>query len=126
MEKNIKVFIMILGIILLFIGLSNIISFIVSMGYRHINLLAAVSVVVYLISGIGILFLKLWAKWAAIMYAAFRIVQTPIQTFAWVYKTGGWNKVEIGSTIFTMLIVVILNLLVVYFLTRPKVKEQFK
>jgi len=126
MWKNIKILIKILGVILIIIGISNIVSFIVSRAYHHTNWSAFALAVLYIVSGIGILFLKLWAKWVVIMCSVYRIVQTPIQTIAWVYSTGGWDKVEVGSTIFTILITVVINLFVIYFVTRPRVKELFK
>ncbi len=115
-----------LGLILIITGILNIVSFIVSRAYHHIDWSAFVLFFLYIISGMGMMFLKLWAKWIVMACSAYRIMQTPIQTIAWVYSVGGWSKVEIGSTIITILLSAILNLGVIYFVTLPKIKKQFK
>lgn len=125
MWKNVKVLVRLFGFILIVISLSNLISFIVSRAYHHMAWHALIFFILYLISGIGIIFLKLWARWLVIICSVYRVVQTPVQLLVWVNSIGGWSKVEVGSVIFTILITIAINLLVVYFLTRPKVKEQF-
>ena len=80
----------------------------------------------YLISGIGILFLKSWARWIAIGCSLYFAAMTTVRAITWLQRFGDASGEAVGQVVMSGALTVAVHLFVLYYLTRSKVKEQFK
>jgi len=79
--------------------------------------IAFIIAIIYGVSGIGLLLYKNWARIVSIMVAPLSVI-----CLSWIMII---NKKDI-DTMITPTIGIIVFLFSIFYLTRPKVKEQFK
>lgn len=134
MEKKRSVSLSILGILFILNGLG---------GFKTIFLYPAIVknlvfltygvfyTVAVIITGVGILLLRRWARIMALFFVAIKTIQLIagiITDIPMIKKSAEFASVHppISSLIIATIIIFIVGCGVMYYLTRPKIKEQFK
>ena len=79
-------------------------------------------------TGIGILRLKSWARIMALVLIAIQCIQGSVRSIRDINKMReyGAPNFAINMSLFMLVIIVGIGISIIYYLTRPSVKEQFK
>ena len=78
---------------------------------------------IYIVAGIGILLLKPFARYLAIVFSGYGIISLSVLfIYLLIKEPRAWLELTL---VIPYILTVIYNSFIIYFLTRPKVKRQF-
>jgi len=131
MEKKRSVGIIVLGVFLLINSLRIIAGLIFSIGMGPISLFLALylfgSGTVAIISAVGLLLLKNWARILTLILIVLNIIRASLYFIKGVNVSASFGGHQVLFPMAVELaIIVIVGILIVCYLNSPKVKEQFK
>ena len=137
MEKKLKVFVRIAGIISIFLGLYY--SFKIYERFNMIQNVFQIPFILFIPAGIGMLFFRDWARKLTIIVSKYNVIIAVISAIIVIIISSTpelASPSNLGTFLFTSGLILYLScgkafpvippILFLYFLTRPKVKEQFR
>ena len=106
--------------IIIFSGLMTIINFMIknppSIKGTSMTWYTPIIGMIYVISGIGILKLKSWARWIILIISAYFLIKTPTSAFLWFQRFGFQvSSDKVASIALYASISVVTHLLILYF-----------